>query len=145
VANRIVGAMQQCHDGGGIYTLGDRPGSRVARNLVSGQRTGNALYHDNGSGGFTTTANVLLGPPTRPHWLCINFGPPGTTQRCMESPTNRATMSRGIGGAICAAPSTSQLTRRSRGTLACSLGRCRRRRKRFATRRGLGRSERSIQ
>jgi hypothetical protein len=63
--NRVAGAQtQRCCDGGGIYTLGPQPGSALTANYVAqawGPAAGNAIYHDNGSGGFSDTYNVIDG------------------------------------------------------------------------------------
>ena len=65
--------MARCCDGGQVYTLGPQPDSRIERNHLmnyhGGTRTDskgnrqdpNAIYHDNGSGGWTDTQNVIEG------------------------------------------------------------------------------------
>jgi hypothetical protein len=65
VANKIEHVQtKRCCDGGGIYTLGPQPGSTLTRNYIhqgNPGSSGNAVYHDNGSGGFTDTDNVIDG------------------------------------------------------------------------------------
>ena len=72
LANKIVNPLRtRCCDGGEVYTLGPQPGSSIERNhLVNhGKFIGhgqssyaqypNPVYHDNGSGGFKDTKNVI--------------------------------------------------------------------------------------
>jgi len=85
VANRIETVLlQRCCDGGGIYTLGPQPGSSLQKNYILQSTTshGNAVYHDNGSGGFTDTDNVIDGPWRS--FLAINgpLGPYGPARQC---------------------------------------------------------------
>ena len=74
VANRIANSnLARCCDGGQVYTLGPQPNSRIERNHLmnyhGGTRTDNkghrqdpnAIYHDNGSGGWTDSQNVIEG------------------------------------------------------------------------------------
>lgn len=90
VANRVEGAQtKRCCDGGGLYTLGPQPGSALLNNYIVqgpphawGPSAGNAIYHDNGSGGFTDSGNVIDG-----EWgtyLVINdsIGPYGPGALC---------------------------------------------------------------
>ena len=72
-ANRIgPGGMTHCHDGGGVYTLGLQPGSEVVRNHVLGFRTGNMVPGQR-LGRLHGGAQRARGPPTRPHWIYINY------------------------------------------------------------------------
>lgn len=85
VANRVETVLlERCCDGGGIYTLGPQPGSIIQRNYILQSTTshGNAIYHDNGSGGFTDTDNVIDGPWSS--FLAINgpLGPYGPDRKC---------------------------------------------------------------
>ena len=99
VANRIESVQtKRCCDGGGIYTLGPQPGSTLHRNYLLHHESlggGNAIYHDNGSGGFTDTENVIDGGwgsflavngplgPFGPGKTCPGPGPPvGTAADC---------------------------------------------------------------
>ena len=66
IANRVEGAQTaRCCDGGGIYTLGPQPGSAITNNYIlqgpPAPHAGNAIYNDNGSGGFHTSGNVIDG------------------------------------------------------------------------------------
>lgn len=78
VANHVYRVAQLLGDGGGIYTLGRQPGSRVEGNLVHDVRQNglnhaaptNGLYFDEGSAGFTAGGNVVHGishTPVRLH------------------------------------------------------------------------------
>jgi hypothetical protein len=59
-------------DGGGIYTLGPQPNSRVFRNYLHHQcGMYGALYHDGNSGFFNTYENVIAVSP-KALWLSIN-------------------------------------------------------------------------
>jgi hypothetical protein len=74
VANTIENPLRKrCCDGGALYTLGPQPNSVIERNHIvnhgpnvsaitnpGGERP-NALYHDNGSGGFLDRNNVIEG------------------------------------------------------------------------------------
>lgn len=78
-SNRIVGnhvvnpARVRCCDGGALYTLGPQPNSVIELNHVEshgpnisqmtnpGGTRPNAIYHDNGSGGWLDNNNVLEG------------------------------------------------------------------------------------
>ena len=70
IANKVMNPnRQRCCDGGEVYTLGPQPNSSVERNHLANRNGGaakdyghpNALYHDNGSGGFTDKLNVIDG------------------------------------------------------------------------------------
>lgn len=63
---------RRCCDGGAMYTLGPQPGSTIERNVLvndlpvphelgTGASPPNAIYHDNGSGGWVDRRNVILG------------------------------------------------------------------------------------
>lgn len=57
--NYIQDVMQECFDGGGIYTLGLQPGSIISENYIKRcQLPYGTLYLDGGSVGFTVTNNV---------------------------------------------------------------------------------------
>lgn len=77
-ANLVYDHMRTLFDGGGIYTLGPSPFSRVTRNYVHHQQNlFGALYHDNGSGDFYTAENVVAQSP-KARWLLMN--PPDTSR-----------------------------------------------------------------
>lgn len=70
IGNRVEGAQTaRCCDGGGLYTLGPQPNSEITANYLAqgaaagawGPNAGNAIYHDNGSGGFIDSSNVIDG------------------------------------------------------------------------------------
>ena len=57
--NYIRDVMQECYDGGGIYTLGLQPGSVICENYIRGCRLPyGTIYLDGGSVGFTVRDNV---------------------------------------------------------------------------------------
>ncbi len=66
-ANSVHDVMTVLNDGGGIYTLGPQPGSAVLGNLLERVHTV-AVYHDEGTTGFSTTQNVMDGYV---YWLRI--------------------------------------------------------------------------
>lgn len=94
VANRIENPLQaRCCDGGEVYTLGPQPGSTIERNhLVNHGKPPskhssyasypNAVYHDNGSGGFKDMKNVIEG--IWQHFCGLNLpgGPFGIGKKC---------------------------------------------------------------
>lgn len=91
VGNRIENAnMARCCDGGEVYTLGPQPGSTVERNYLVNHVPkgaispyyGNAVYHDNGSGGFTDSHNVLDGTFAHSCGLNPPSGPFGLGRKC---------------------------------------------------------------
>lgn len=61
--NQITRVMQVLSDGGGVYTLGRQPGSRIASNSISniplnaGRAESNGLFLDEGTTGFTIEDN----------------------------------------------------------------------------------------
>jgi hypothetical protein len=59
-ANRIEETMSILRDGGGIYTLGSMPGSRIERNYV--RDTEKAIYTDEGSANILCSFNVIQSP-----------------------------------------------------------------------------------
>lgn len=60
VHNRIENYAQRTFDAGGIYTLGQQPGSIISGNYVSGQVNGyGAFYPDSGSADYTVENNVF--------------------------------------------------------------------------------------
>lgn len=65
VANRVENTMSILHDGGGIYTLGNQPGSVIARNYV--RRSEQAIYTDEGSAAITCSRNVIESPYKNAH------------------------------------------------------------------------------
>ena len=86
--NRVLRHMREMDDGGGLYTSGPQPGSRLYRNYVSGRvqrRVGGCLYHDDGSSGFVDEQNVCDEPPGLASTCCGFFftggspAPPYTT------------------------------------------------------------------
>ncbi len=57
--NKITNCMQVCFDGGGIYTLGQQPGTVISGNYIYGQANHlSAIYLDSGSAGITVKDNV---------------------------------------------------------------------------------------
>lgn len=58
--NKITNCMQTCFDGGGIYTLGQQPGTVISGNNIVGQANHlAAIYLDSGTAGITVKDNVL--------------------------------------------------------------------------------------
>ena len=70
--NAISDIMKRQADGGGIYTLGWQPGSVVSGNYIKDTPAPayGAIYHDEGSRGFTTTQNALCRIAER--WVFLN-------------------------------------------------------------------------
>ena len=121
IGNRIERVLQggligpndpsgRCCDGGGIYTLGPQPGSSLERNYLFHAAIerpgygpfghgGAGMYHDEGSGGFTDTGNVIDGPwdvwaAVRPFgWKCPGAG--GREVDCAISVTKNWVRSNG--------------------------------------------------
>lgn len=64
--NRIESVMQVLSDGGGIYTLGRQPGSRLEDNHIAdvptnaGRAESNGMFLDQGSSGFLIRGNTIL-------------------------------------------------------------------------------------
>jgi len=69
-ANRIENTMLMLHDGGGIYTLGNQPGTVIDRNYV--HHSEKAIYTDEGSTGIYTHDNVVQSPFFMAHWADDN-------------------------------------------------------------------------
>jgi hypothetical protein len=89
--NHVAGAqVTRCCDGGGLYTLGPQPGSIITENYIAegasadawGPSKGNAIYHDNGSGGFTDTRNVIDGTWRTYFFQDDSLGPYGPGGSC---------------------------------------------------------------
>ncbi len=59
-ANRVEDTMSVLHDGGGIYTLGNQPGTVIERNYV--RHSQRAIYTDEGSANMLLRENVTQGP-----------------------------------------------------------------------------------
>lgn len=63
--NRISRVMRTLSDGGGIYTLGDQPGSRLVGNVIYdiprnvGRAESNGMFLDQGTGSFTVEDNLI--------------------------------------------------------------------------------------
>jgi hypothetical protein len=57
IANRVENTLRQLNDGGGIYTLGDQPGTVINRNYVYNTEAG--IYCDEGSGSISLHQNVI--------------------------------------------------------------------------------------
>ena len=57
--NHIHNYMRVMSDGGGIYTLGDQPGTVVRNNLLHDSLNGNGLYTDQGSSHILLENNVV--------------------------------------------------------------------------------------
>ena len=82
--NRVGNFANKVHDCGGIYTLGQAPGSICRENYIYEQMNAfGALYHDEGSAGYDTYHNVInsnrnLWDPEMT-WLWMNgfFNGPG--------------------------------------------------------------------
>ncbi|MFB6720886.1 discoidin domain-containing protein [Kribbella sp. NPDC056345] len=72
--NAISDIMKRQADGGAIYTLSMQPGSVVSGNYIKDTPSPayGAIYHDEGSRGFTTTGNALCNVQAR--WLFLNHG-----------------------------------------------------------------------
>ena len=57
--------MQELHDGGAIYTLGNQPGTLIAGNHIHDNRGGpGGIYLDEGSGFIEITGNSVYQVPT---------------------------------------------------------------------------------
>ena len=62
--NHIHHVMQELHDGGGVYTLGDMPGSVIRGNHIHDNRgIRGGLYLDEGTGFLEVCNNVVHGVP----------------------------------------------------------------------------------
>lgn len=62
--NKISDCMQLCFDGGGIYTLGQQPGTVISGNYIYNQANHlSAIYLDSGSAEITVRGNVLEDVP----------------------------------------------------------------------------------
>jgi len=70
-ANRVENSVSVLHDAGGIYTLGNQPGTIIERNYV--RRSEKAIYTDEGSAGIISRSNVVQSPYYMAHWA-DNFG-----------------------------------------------------------------------
>jgi len=60
--NIVSGVMSRLHDGGAIYTLGAQPNSTISGNLIErtgGVSSGNPIYTDQSTSGFTISDNVI--------------------------------------------------------------------------------------
>ena len=91
--NHVIGNLienpqrARCCDGGAIYTLGPQPGSSLSRNYiknvppVDGGR-GQAVYHDNGSGGWNDTELVIDGVFNNACFLNTPLGNYGHGKQC---------------------------------------------------------------
>lgn len=80
--NRVGNFGNKVHDCGGIYTLGQAPGSVCRYNYVYEQLSAfGALYHDEGTAGYETYGNVvnsdLLKTDREVCWLTLNGFPNG--------------------------------------------------------------------
>jgi hypothetical protein len=91
VLNNLIENPQRarCCDGGAIYTLGPQPGSSLDGNYirnvppVDGGR-GQAVYHDNGSGGWNDTNLVIDGVFSNACFLNTPLGNFGHGKQCPE-------------------------------------------------------------
>ena len=81
-SNHIHGVMQILSDGGGIYTLGNQPGSTLRGNLIHdvprnlGNAESNGIFMDEGSTGITVQKNLIYGiggSPVRFHLAGSNL------------------------------------------------------------------------
>jgi hypothetical protein len=98
--NHVIGNLienpqrARCCDGGAIYTLGPQPGSTLSQNYiknvppVDGGR-GQAVYHDNGSGGWNDTNLVIDGVFNRACFLNTPLGNYGPGKQCPMSGTRQ--------------------------------------------------------
>ncbi|WP_345762082.1 discoidin domain-containing protein [Diaminobutyricibacter sp. McL0608] len=77
--NQIYDFNKALNDGGGIYTLGDQPGTMVVDNYIYGDVLQYSnLYRDNGSGFITDTNNVVSKVGTSMNtWYFTNVGSGG--------------------------------------------------------------------
>lgn len=74
IGNHISNVMLLLGDGGGIYTLGNQPGSMVKGNYIhdiqrsplNGASDNNGIYPDQGSSGITYTENVVYDTASSP-------------------------------------------------------------------------------
>jgi hypothetical protein len=69
--NRVEDTVLILHDGGGIYTLGDQPGTVVERNYV--RNSEQAIYTDEGSANMICRDNVIASPYTNAHYA-VDYG-----------------------------------------------------------------------
>ena len=65
-ANRVENTMMILRDGGGIYTLGNQPGTMIERNYVRNSQQ--AIYTDEGSANLMSRDNVVESPYTNAHF-----------------------------------------------------------------------------
>jgi hypothetical protein len=65
-ANRVEDTMSILHDGGGIYTLGNQPGTIIESNYVRNSQQ--AIYTDEGSANLISRYNVVQSPYTNAHF-----------------------------------------------------------------------------
>lgn len=65
-ANRVENTMTILRDGGGIYTLGNQPGTIIERNYV--RKSEQSIYTDEGSANIVSQYNVIESPYTRAHF-----------------------------------------------------------------------------
>jgi hypothetical protein len=72
VDNHIHHVMLVLSDGGGIYTLGNQPGSTIRGNLIhdvpknAGRAESNGMFLDQGTGSYTIEENVIYNVPRSP-------------------------------------------------------------------------------
>lgn len=72
--NSIQHVMDTQYDGGGIYTLGQQPNSRVMNNFIYGvNEQYGGVYFDAGSQGFTISRNVVESVHHDVPWLRLNY------------------------------------------------------------------------
>ena len=63
--NHIMRVMQTLSDGGGVYTLGNQPGSLIESNVIEdvqlnlGRAESNGMFLDEGTTGFTVRRNTF--------------------------------------------------------------------------------------
>ncbi|MHA4809506.1 carbohydrate binding domain-containing protein [Flavitalea flava] len=72
--NSIQHVMETQYDGGGIYTLGQQPNSKMLNNYIYGvNEQYGGLYFDAGSQGFSIFLNVVENVHANVPWLRLNY------------------------------------------------------------------------
>lgn len=71
-SNLITNGLLIARDGGGIYTLGQQPGTQIINNIIRRQKNiSGCLYLDEGSAYIAVENNIC---DTAPNWLQVNTG-----------------------------------------------------------------------
>jgi hypothetical protein len=96
-ANYIHDVMLSGYDGGGIYTLSAQSGTTLTGNFIenfgttgacqtaSGYEGWSGLYHDQGSGNYSDTNNVVRGGRCNGYWLFLQLGAAVTNNTVNQS------------------------------------------------------------